>query len=72
MLVKEKMMKYLVIILVYVESLVILGSREEGMKCVKDKQRSMFKLTDLRENVYYLGVSFERTGSLMSLHQTAY
>lgn len=60
------------IILVYLDDLVILGSIMSDLVWVKEKPCSSFKLTDLNELSYYLGVSFERKGNKLFLHQSAY
>lgn len=61
-----------VVILVYVDDLVIVGSEEDGVKRVKDKLGSLFKLVNLGEMSYHLGVLFECQENLLSLHQAAY
>lgn len=39
---------------------------------MKEKLSSSFMLTDLGELSYYLGISFERKGNKMHVHQPAY
>lgn len=69
---KIRTFKFQVVILVYIDDLVILGSTEDGVKWVNNKLRPLFKLTDLGEIKHYLGVSLEREGNVMILHQAGY
>lgn len=69
---KIKTEKFQVVVLDYAEDLVVLGFTEVGVKWVKDKLRFLFKVMNLQEISYFLGVTFERTGNVISLHHIAY
>lgn len=56
---ERKPKKFRVIILIYVDDLIILGSSLSIVSCVKEKFGSLFKIKDLDELRYFLGVSFE-------------
>lgn len=69
---KVSMERFQVVILVYVDGLLLPGSKEDGVKWVKNKLGSLFKLMALGEVSYHLGVMLERQGNVIGPHQTAY
>ncbi|GBN72653.1 Retrovirus-related Pol polyprotein from transposon TNT 1-94 [Araneus ventricosus] len=61
-----------VVILVYVDDLVIFAKNEESMKEVITKIKKKFKLRDLGEVKYLLGIEFEQIDGKVYLHQRKY
>ena len=62
----------LMIICLYVDDLVITGSNENDIKQFKEKMISEFKMTNLGELAYFLGLEFIKTSKGMMLHQRKY
>lgn len=58
--------------LVYVDGLLMLGSNNDGEKWVRDKVKSLLKLTDLGEATLHFGVAFERLRNVIRLRQAEY
>lgn len=56
-------------ILVHVDDLVILSPELREACLAKEEQKSVIKLTDLREQKSYLGVSFKQMRKKMFLSQ---
>lgn len=63
--------KFRAISFVFSDDLIILGSALLGVKWVKEKIGFLFNMKDLGELRHYLGISFERSGNVMFLHQGA-
>ena len=62
----------MVVLVVYVDDLIIIGSIMKEVQKTKEELRSKFKLEDLGELRYYLGILFERYGTKAVLNQEAY
>ena len=61
-----------VVLAVYVDDLIIMSPNRMEVDKTKEKLRVKFKLEDLGELRYYLGIKFERNGRKMILNQEAY
>jgi tRNA(Ser,Leu) C12 N-acetylase TAN1 len=57
---------------VYVNDLVITGTKEEEIEAFKAKMKATFHMSDLRPLSFYLGIEVHQDSSGISLRQTAY
>lgn len=64
--------KFRVTILLHINYLIILGSAPSGLTWEKKKLGFLFKMNDLGELRYHLGVYFERNRNIILLQQTAH
>ncbi|CAJ2637748.1 unnamed protein product [Trifolium pratense] len=62
----------IVIICLYVDDLLITGSRIAEIAKVKDKLKSEFEMSDLGELSFFLGMEFMRRGDGIVMHQQKY
>ena len=57
---------------VYVDDLIITGSSLEEVTRFKHEMTSLFKMSDLGELSYYLGIEVQQKGSMITLFQASY
>jgi hypothetical protein len=57
---------------VYVDDLVITGTKEAKVKAFKEEMKATFQMSDLGLLSLYLGIEVHQDSSGISLHQTAY
>ncbi|XP_070026614.1 uncharacterized protein [Nicotiana sylvestris] len=63
---------HMVIVLVYVDDLLIIGDSLVLIQQTKDDLQSSFKIKDLGELKYFLGIEFARNGDGILMHQRKY
>uniref|UniRef100_A0A0A9FDM0 Reverse transcriptase Ty1/copia-type domain-containing protein n=1 Tax=Arundo donax TaxID=35708 RepID=A0A0A9FDM0_ARUDO len=57
---------------VYVDDLVIIGTKEDEVEAFKAEMKATFQMSDLGLLSFYLGIEVHQDSSGISLHQTAY
>jgi hypothetical protein len=57
---------------VYIDDLVIIGSDRDGIRLLKEEMASTFKMSDLSLLHYYFGIEVKQSASCISLSQGAY
>ena len=62
----------MVIILVYVDDLLVTGDSLKIVKEIKEKLKQVFKMKDLGELRYFLGIEFARSNQGILMHQRKY
>jgi hypothetical protein len=62
----------LLLVGVYVDDLVITGASIEEVKKFKQEMTHLFKMSDLGELSFYLGIAVQQRGGTITLQQTAY
>nr|XP_016458676.1 PREDICTED: uncharacterized mitochondrial protein AtMg00810-like [Nicotiana tabacum] len=71
-LLTKKVEDKLVIVLIYVDDLLITGNGPSLIQDTKDVLQSNFKIKDLRDLRYFLGLEFARTKDGILMHQRKY
>ncbi|PNX76333.1 putative LRR receptor-like protein kinase [Trifolium pratense] len=62
----------IIIICLYVDDLLLTGSRVAGIEDVKDKLKSEFEMSDLGELSFFLGMEFSKVKDGIVMHQQKY
>jgi hypothetical protein len=65
-------MNDIIVVLVYVDDLIIIGSDKEGVQGIKEHLKSVFDIKDLGEMKYFLGIEVCRSKEGLFLSQRKY
>ncbi|EOY09250.1 Uncharacterized protein TCM_024658 [Theobroma cacao] len=70
--VKSSLGKIQLIVSVYVDDLLIIGSNKTDLKSFKNKMKSEFDMSELGEMSYFLGLEIQQRSEFICLHQKKY
>lgn len=68
----KKSAQGITLILIYVDDMLITGDSLKQIQETKDALQSAFKIKDLRELRYFLGIEFARSDKGITMHQRKY
>ena len=71
-MITKRTVERIVIVLIYVDDILITASRKRLIDNAKQVMKSNFKIKDLEDIIYFLGIEFARNSEGILIHQRKY